>query len=788
MLSISGTCDVGKVNPAIRWRSNRVLFAILCCLIGGVSGGADLESRLRPPSGIGVYDQEIEERVERTLAQMTLEEKVGQTSQYGMGPPENGGSVDGIDYNTLIKEGAVGAILGPDTAKAINAYQRVAVESSRLHIPILFGLDIIHGFRTIFPIPLGLASTWDPDLIQRTARFAAREATASGIRWTFSPMVDISRDPRWGRIAESAGEDPYVSSIVAAAFVHGYQGSKLQTADSLMACVKHFVGYGAAEGGRDYNTTEISEHTLRSVYLPPFKSAVDAGAGCVMSAFNSLDGVPASANSFTLSAILKGEWAFRGIVDSDANAIEELINHGIAIDGTGAASKAFLAGVDMDMGSDLYHQYLAKLVRSGAVSKERLDDSVRRILRTKFSLGLFEHPYANESSETKATIGDDGLTLAREAAEKSLVLLKNDPYRDFRPLLPLTNDNSKVALIGPLANDATSMLGCWSSKGDGQYVTTLRAALQKKIGPEHLLYVAGTGIEDGGGNTDIKEAVKAARRADLVILALGESGYMSGEAASRAHLTLPGRQEDLLEKVVAVGRPTVLILFSGRPLALPWAFDHVSSVIAAWEPGVEAGPALVWTLYGDSNPSGKLVVSWPRFVGQEPLYYNALNTGRPLGVGGKSKFSARYIDEPKTPQFPFGFGLSYTTFEYGLTEVNTKKIVLQVLQTALEANTPTGLTASATIKNVGLLSGDDVAQLYIRLQGTSVTSPVRELRGFQRVSLAPGESQKVVFNLSPDVFASWDIANHRRIDFTKATVWIADNSQHGTPVELESIP
>jgi beta-glucosidase len=771
-----------------RSRCRVVLSVVLWSVYGSAVGASDVELPRDPPFGTGIYDTKVAEEADRILGQMTLEEEVGQTSQYGIGPPENGGAVDEVDYTALIRGGHVGAVLGPDNAKTINAYQRVAVQESRLHIPILFGLDVIHGFHTTFPIPLGLASTWDPSLVEHTARVAAREATASGIRWTFSPMVDISRDARWGRIAESAGEDPYLSSIMAAAFVRGYQGSTLGAPDSMIACAKHFVGYGAAEGGRDYNTTEISEHTLRAVYLPPFKAAVDAGVGCIMSAFNSLNGVPASANHFTLTAILRDEWGFGGIVDSDAAAIAELIEHGIATDGAAAASKAFLAGVDMDMGDDLYRQHLAKLVRSGVISKERLDESVRRILRVKLALGLFTHPYSTQNRESRSMLQDGARELAEEAAERSFVLLKNDSYRDQGPLLPLTGNPWKVALIGPLADDAANMLGTWSDARNRQYVTTLREALRRKIGEDRLLYVAGTGIEDDSGKSDIDAAVAIARDADLVILALGESADMSGEAASRAHLALPGRQEDLLEEVVATGRPTVLVVFSGRPLALPWAFDHVSAVIAAWAPGTEAGPALVRTLYGESIPSGKLVVSWPRSVGQEPLYYNALSTGRPFGVGGLIRFSPRYIDESKAPQFPFGFGLSYTRFEYGKTEVNVKQLVSQALQKSLESNDSTGLTASVTIKNVGSLPGDEIAQLYVCLQGTSVASPMRELKGFQRVLLAPGEARKVTFNLAPEAFASWDIENRFRIDFTKATLWIGANSEQGIPVELEATP
>src|SRR5437588_1588399 len=494
--------------------------------------------------------------------------------------------------------------------------------------PIPVGLDVIHGFRTEFPIPLALASTWDPQLVEQAARVAGSEASASGIRWTFSPMVDITRDARWGRITEGAGEDPYLGSAMAAAYVRGYQGSRLSAPDSIAACAKHYVGYGAAEGGRDYNSTERSEHTLLQYYLPPFRSAVNAGAASIMSAFNSLNGVPASANPFILKQVLRKQWGFRGIVDSDWTSIAELIAHGIANDGATAARKAFSAGVDMDMVSSLYHDHLANLVRSGQVQQADLDEAVRHVLRVKFALGLFAHPYVDETREASAMLRPDSLALARTAAERSFVLLKNFPAPNGAPLLPLTTDIRNIALIGPLADDPSNMLGAWAGRGRGEDVISLRAALTKHVGEDHLFHLKGVGIT-GGTNEDIETAVEAAKKADIAILELGEnSGEMTGEAGSRAHLGLPGRQQELLEKVVATGKPVVLIVFSGRPLTLPWAFEHVPAVIAAWFPGLQAGPALVRILYGESNPSGKLVVSWPRTVGQEPLYYDALSTGR----------------------------------------------------------------------------------------------------------------------------------------------------------------
>ncbi len=583
------------------------------------------------PVGTGIYDPSLDAKVEALLRKMTLEEKIGQLVQYSAGQPTGPGT-GRSDYNEMIERGQIGALFNISTAKETNAYQRIAVEKSRLHIPIIFGLDVIHGFRTEFPIPLGLASTWDPQVVEQAARVAAREASATGIRWTFSPMVDIARDARWGRMAEGAGEDPFLGAQLAAAYVRGYQGTRLDAPDSIAACVKHYVGYGAAEAGRDYNTTEISEHTLREIYLPPFHAAVNAGSATIMSAFNSINGVPASANPFTLTQILRKEWGFRGIVDSDWTSVVEIMAHGIANDGATAARKAFMAGVDMDMASSLYHDHMLKLVQAGQVPQTNIDEGVRRVLRVKFALGLFDHPYADESKESQAMLQPESIALARTAAERSFVLLKNAAAAGS-PLLPISDKTRNIALIGPLADDSPNMLGSWAGLGRGEDVISFHAALAKHVGEEHLFHVKGSGITDGT-DADIAAAVAAAGKADLVVLALGENaGEMTGEAASRAHLKLPGRQQELLEKVVAAGKPVVLIIFSGRPLTLPWAFEHVPAVIAAWFPGIQAGPALVRTLYGESNPSGRLVVSWPRTVGQEPLYYNALSTGRPFCSG-----------------------------------------------------------------------------------------------------------------------------------------------------------
>ena len=749
-------------------------------------------------------DPASEKKLDALLQKMTLEEKVGQLVQYSAGQPTGPGT-GRTDYDDMIRKGEVGALFNITTARQVNAYQHIAVEQSRLHIPLLFGLDVIHGFRTEFPIPLGLASSWDPTLIEQTARVAARETSASGIRWTFSPMVDITRDARWGRMTEGSGEDPFLGAAIARAYVRGYQGARLDAPDSIAACPKHFVGYGAAEGGRDYNSVEISEHTLRQFYLPPFHAAIESGAATLMSAFNSLNAVPSTANPFTLKQILKGEWGFQGIVDSDYTSVAELIAHGIANDGATAARKAFLAGVDMDMVSSLYHENLAQLVRSGQVREAALDESVRRVLRVKFALGLFERPYADEGKEASAMLRPESLSLARIAAERSFVMLKNAAFSSGTSVLPISNDVKRIALIGPLADDSNDMLGSWAGQGRAEDVITLRTALTQRLGADRVHYAKGTEII-GGSDEQLAEAVKTAQESDVVILALGENApEMNGEAASRAHLGLPGHQEQLLEKIVATGKPVVLLLFSGRPLTFPWAFEHVPAVMAGWFPGIQAGPALVRTLFGEVSPSGKLPVSWPRSVGQEPLYYDALNTGRPAGSidltrppkNSDEKYVSRYIDEQNTPQFPFGYGLTYTTFRYGATQTSSPfskvapELSAQALNAQLRANDSQpnrALAVSAEITNTGTRAGEETVQCYVRLQGTSVALPVRALSGFQRISLAPGEKKEVTFELSPENFAFWNDQNKFVVEPARLTVWISPDSAHGEGRTLEIAP
>jgi beta-glucosidase len=760
------------------------LFVAACAVfaIGSLQAqttSADVSGDINSPS--------LNARVEPLLQAMTLDEKIGQLVQYSAGQPTGPGT-GRSDYKEMIARGEIGSFLNVVEPRELNEYQRIAMEKSRLHIPLLFGLDVIHGFKTEFPIPLALASTWEPEIVEKVSHAAAIEASADGIRWTFSPMVDIARDARWGRMAEGAGEDPFLGGVMAAAYVRGYQGSRLNALDSIAACAKHYVGYGAAEGGRDYNTTEISEHTLREFYLPPFHSAVEAGTASLMSAFNSLNSVPASANSFTLKQILRKEWGFRGLVVSDWSAVGELVAHGVAADDKAAARKGFKAGVDMDMTSSLFHDHLAKLVASGAVSQSDVDEAVRHVLRVKIALGLFEHPYADPGAARKALYHPEALALAETAAEHSLVLLKNDNGADGKPLLPLSKHIRNLALIGPLSEN--------SSQADPSEPKSIRIslanALAQQVGADHFFRYRGTGILNGT-DQEIAAAVAGAKKAELVILALGEDPDMSGEAASRSHLGLPGRQQELLEAIVKTGKPVVLVLFGGRPLTLPWAFKHVPAVLAAWFPGIAAGPALARTLFGEVSPSGKLVVSWPRSVGQEPLYYNALNTGRPSGnidlthraANADERYLSRYIDEQNSPQFPFGYGGSYTSFSYGATRGDRQSLSAAKLNRSLSDKAQAVVKIEGDITNTGSRSGEEIVQLYIGLRGTSTAQPVRALKRFQRVALAPGEKKKVEFDLPAEALATWNDRNEFAVEPAKVTVWISPDSARGSPVEME---
>ena len=789
---VNPPCATLKASRS-NWMKNS-FHALLCGLFLALLNSVALaQAQPSAPSTGGVADPSLDNRVESILKQMSVEEKVGQLVQYSAGQPTGPGT-GRTDYADMIAHGQIGSLFNVIDPHEINKYQKIAMEKARLHIPILFGLDVIHGFKTEFPIPLGLASTWDPSIVERVSRVAAMEASADGIRWTFSPMVDIARDARWGRMAEGAGEDPFLGSAMAAAYVRGYQGSRLDAPDSIAACAKHYVGYGAAEGGRDYNSTEISEHTLRQYYLPPFHAAVVAGTASLMSAFNSLNGVPSTANPFTLRQVLRKEWGFRGLVVSDWNSVGELIPHGIAADGATAARKAFLAGVDMDMVSSFYHDQLQQIVSSGQATQAELDDAVRHVLRVKLALGLFEHPFVDEAGATKALYHPESIAMAQTAAERSFVLLRNENGPGGKPVLPLPAGAKNIAVIGPLGEDSSYPNG--APEGSGPRIS-LVTALSQRVGEGHVFRFKGSGILDGTDG-DLAAAVAGAQKADVVILALGETPEMSGEAASRAHLGLPGKQQQLLEAIVKTGKPAVLILFGGRPLTVTWAFEHVPAVIAAWLPGIAGGPSLARTLFGEVNPSGKLVVSWPRSVGQEPLYYNHLNTGRPAGSTDLTRppgditerYLSRYIDEQNTPQFPFGYGGSYTTFAYSSTRISTQHLSAAALNGEMRAaeGGATAITAEADVTNTGSRAGEETVQLYLQLVGTSVAEPVRALKGFKTVSIAPGETKKVTFELKPEAFAIWNAQNEFAAEAAKLKVWISPDSARGTPAEAEILP
>jgi beta-glucosidase len=733
-----------------------------------------------------LIDKALNKKMNALLAKMTLEEKVGQLVQFSSGTPTGPGT-GRQSYEAMIAAGEVGSLLNVADPKKANAFQHIAMEKSRLHIPLLYGFDVIHGYRTVFPVPLAMASSFDPALVESTARMAAAEASADGIRWVFSPMVDIARDARWGRIVEGSGESPYLGSAMARAYVQGYQGSNLSNHDSVAACVKHFAAYGAVTAGRDYNSVDMSDVMLRQIYLPPYHAAIDAGAAIVMSSFNSLNSVPATANSYTLTQILRKEWNFDGFVVSDWGAVGELIAHGVALDSAVAAQKAIIAGLDMDMESGAYHSRLVSLVRNGAVPEATVDEAVQRVLRVKFALGLFDHPYVNENA-TPYTATPDKRALARKAAEESIVLLQNRAQQGQPKLLPIAARVHTIALLGPMADSQAEMLGSWGGHGNPSDAVTLRTALEQRARATggHVLYAEGTQILTAS-DTGFDAAKQAAQQADLVILALGEDGpTMTGEAASRAHLDLPGNQEQLLKTIVAVGKPVVLIIFSGRPLVLDWASEHVPAILEAWYPGLEAGPALANILFGQANPNGKLPVSFPRAVGQEPLYLAQFPTGRPATgvdmsrppVDVAEKYVSRYIDVPNSPLYPFGHGLSYTQFEYSGVTLNTSAVPVAQLMSAngKGANQP-AIQATVTLRNTGAVAGTEIAQLYLEIRGASVEEPVRMLEGFKRMMLQPGESKQITFSLGFQELSFINAKSQRVVEPAEFTVFVGGSSE-----------
>jgi len=693
----------------------------------------------------------IEQKIDALLSRMTFAEKIGQMTQFS-----------GTDARKeeQIRAGAIGSFLDVIGAAENNRLQKIAVEESRLKIPLIIGNDVIHGYRTIFPIPLAWSASWDTALIRQAARIAAKEARAVGIHWTFAPMVDIARDPRWGRIAEGAGEDPFLGAAIARSLVCGFQGSSLADPQALLACAKHYVAYGGAEGGRDYNTVDISERTLRETYLPPFEAAVRAGAGSLMSAFNEIGGIPASANPLTLRQILKGEWAFTGFVVSDWNSIGELLNHGIAANRIDAGRQSLIAGVDMDMEGLCFTPELEQIVQNGALPEKYVDDAVRRILRMKYRLGLFENPYTDPELSKNVLMHTDHLAAAREIARRSIVLLKNE-----KNILPLNLENLKtIAVIGPLADDNDAPLGTWRCQGRPEDVVTVLSGLRQRLADKvKLLSAKGCDIQKAG-QAHFQSAIEKARQSDVVIMVLGEGAEMSGEAACRSELGLPGEQLNLLRRVAETGKPIVLVLMNGRPLVLSAVEPLTTAIVETWHLGVQHGNAVADVLCGDYNPSGKLTVSFPRSVGQIPIYYNHKNTGRPANPG--SKYNSKYLDVDNSPLYPFGYGNSYTRFEYsGLKIFNSR------LQTSEE------LVVSVNVKNVGKQAGTEVVQLYVQDLVASVTRPVRELKGFQRVTLSAGQTETVTLRVPVTQLGCYDINLQYRVEPGEFRVYVGGDSQ-----------
>jgi beta-glucosidase len=698
-------------------RSTRLSLAIIFALLLSVAPISPTRSQPR---------RDVEKEIASLLSRMTLEEKLGQLQMLD-------GEANGNyrpEHQDLIRRGLLGATLNVRGAARTNELQRIAMTQSRLKIPVLFGFDVIHGYRTIFPIPLGEASSWDPAAVERGASVAAAEARAVGLHWTFAPMVDIARDPRWGRIMEGSGEDPYLGSVMARSRVIGFQGKDYSASDKVVACAKHWAAYGAAEAGRDYNTTDLSEWTLREIYFPPFKAAIDAGVGTFMSSFNALNGVPATANHFLMTKVLRDEWKFDGFVVSDYTSVEELLKHGVAANETEAASAALNAGVDQEMVSRLYNKHGAQLLKDGKLSQKTIDEAVRRVLRIKFRLGLFDRPYVDEKLEGTVISSAANVAAAREVAARSMVLLKND-----RGILPLAKNISSIALIGPLVDSQKDMIGAWSGDGRAEDAVTLLKGVRSKVGTGVKINVA-KGCEIGCDNTSgFDEAIRAARESEVVILAVGESAEMSGEAASRSSLDLPGRQLELVKAVQETSKPVVVVLMNGRPLTIPWLAENSPAILETWFAGTEAGNAIADVLFGDVNPGGKLPVTFPRALGQVPLYYNHLNTGRPPDPN--SKWNSKYIDVDWKPLFPFGHGLSYTQFALSNLQLSARTIPVDGK-----------LTVSVDVQNSGNRAGDEVVQLYIRDVAASRARPVKELKGFERITLRPGEKRKLTFTLS----------------------------------------
>ncbi len=727
--------------------------------------------------------ENLEERVESLLKMMTVEEKIGQMNQYSS-RWEMTGPAPGGDENTVlqdIKSGRVGSMLNVVGARATREAQKLAVENSRLGIPMIFGYDVVHGFRTIFPIPLGEAASWDPEAVRKSSAVAAREAAAAGLHWTFAPVLDISRDARWGRVMEGSGEDPYLVSVLAAARVRGFQGDDLSSTETIAACAKHFAAHGFAESGRDYNSVDISETTLREVVLPPFRAAVEAGVATFMNAFNTISGVPATAHYHLLRDILKGEWNFDGFVVSDWGSIQELISHGVASNKQEAALMAVRAGTDMDLEGACYLG-LAEMVKNGVLDQDLIDDAVRRILRIKFRLGLFDDPYqySDPVREINTLLSHENLAVSREVARKSIVLLKNDRY-----LLPLKKRGQNILVVGELAESKDVPLGSWRASAiPNSAVSLLEGIRQAVTSPESVAFEKGPVYIEGQRTftselkfnlTDrkgIPEAVAAASRADVVVMALGEDCFQSGEGRSQTEIGLKGLQEELLEAVIKVNKNVVVVLMNGRPLDIRCMAEAVPAILETWHLGSQAGAAIADVLFGDYNPSGKLPVTFPRSAGQLPLYYNHLSTGRPEKTD--IVFWSHYTDELNEPLFPFGFGLSYTTFEYSDLRLSSNKMKLNGK-----------IKVFVKVKNTGTLAGEEVVQMYTRDLVGSVSRPVKELKGFRKVMILPGETAEVEFSLEPENLAFYHPDGRWTVEPGQFSLWVGPDSSSGLEAGFE---
>jgi beta-glucosidase len=700
----------------------------------------------------------IDKRVDSVLNLMTVEEKVGQLTLYTSDWDVTGPSIRS-GYQNDIKTGKVGAIFNAYTAKYTRVLQEIAVKETRLHIPLLFGYDVVHGHKTIFPIPLGEAASWDLEAIEKSARIAAEEASADGLHWTYAPMVDIARDPRWGRVMEGAGEDTYLGSLIGAARVRGFQGNGVGQLNSVAACVKHFAAYGASQAGRDYHTVDMSDRVLREVYLPPYKAAVDAGAATVMTSFNELDGTPATANKYLMDDVLRKEWGFKGMVVTDYTSIMEMLNHGNVADSADAAAATINAGVDMDMQAGFFQYKLPGLIKDKKVSEEVLNTAVRRVLRLKFDLGLFDDPYrySNEQREKETIMKPEFLEASRDIARKSIVLLKNNG------ILPLSKTTKTIAVIGPLGKSKIDMIGAWSAAGKGDSAISIFEGIRSHVPGARLLYAKGCNVNDDSTKY-FAEALSVAKQADVVIMSVGEGAWMSGEASSRGIIDLPGVQQKLVEEIHKAGKPVVVLLSNGRPLTIPWIDKNIPAVVETWFLGTQAGNAIADVLFGDYNPSGKLPITFPYAMGQVPIFYSAKNTGRPRDPN--NKYSSKYLDIPNDPLYPFGFGLSYTTFEYGEISFNNNDF-------------------SIRLTNNGKVAGSETVQLYIRDMVGSVTRPLKELKGFQKVTLGAGEFKDVVFTLKPEDLSFYRKDMTFRSEPGKFKVFIGTNSRDVKELDFE---